>query len=153
MRATSIVAVVLAVMLMLAATSFWSGYDRFLQSQQGQLVKYSEGILWRCDDSLGEKLCRYLLFPARLVVEELPVALREVQWEIRRSKFPKTELPILRIYLSDGAIGKLQRKRQRTEPTTWLLKSLIQPARSPRLNAGGLRLATEFRLTAPTWRG
>ena len=133
MRGTSVVAVTLAVMLMLAVSlsnglatvtlpsrieSFFRA-DWFLHS----LEKAYNAILWRCNDGvIDDKYCNVLLPPLRFGIREgsyfvrleidkyLQSKTKDLSY-LNRSSIPINELPILRIYMTDGAIGKLHKKR------------------------------------------
>ena len=122
MRSTSIVAVVVAAILILLPVFIvlamrqpanTPGVTAACGPQSNPLIhcRYYNEILWRCDDSIGDKYCQYLVWPIRMAMYEISDNLNEVLYKMRRSSIPKSELPVLRIYMTDGAIGKLRKKR------------------------------------------
>lgn len=77
--------------------------------------------------TLEKQYCIALLSPIKI--------LSETSFEIRRKRTPLEKLPILRIYISDGALKKLQHKRLSTlkekrqillsEPDDWVKATLL----------------------------
>jgi hypothetical protein len=72
-----------------------------------------EALSWRCDISIGEKHCRYLLSPIRQFIKTgFPDLVEHTSYKIRRSAISKSEVPVLHIYMTEGAINKLKKKRE-----------------------------------------
>ena len=133
MRGTAVIAVTLASLLMLAlslsnglATVILpSRIESFFRADW--FLHYSEkahnAILWRCNDGvIDDKYCNVLLPPLRFGIrggsyfvgldidKYLQSKAKDLSY-LDRSNIPINELPILRIYMTDGAIGKLRNKR------------------------------------------
>jgi hypothetical protein len=137
MRGTSIVAVALAVMLMLSV-SLTSGLtsvalpnrvESFFQFDwvQENLIKAHKALSRRCDVWFSDdKYCDALLYPLLFAHDKAWILLqndidkylqskeKNLSYLIWRSSIPKTELPVLHIHMTDGAIGKLKKKREIT---------------------------------------
>ena len=107
------------------------------------ILHYSEkahnAILWRCNDGvIDDKYCDALLPPLGILYRggifigrhghefvNYLHRFKEYQfYQFRRSSVPKSDLPVLRIYITDGALGKLEKKRQiaRRDHNNMLLK-------------------------------
>jgi len=134
MRGTSIVAAAVAIMLMLTVSLIGSLASGNLASRIQSFLSFERltntamrpysALLWRCDDGIVDKrYCNALLPPLRFIYEEARLLGRididkyvesNLSYPIRRSRIPTSEFPILRIYMTDGAIAKLQTKRKIT---------------------------------------
>ncbi|MDB3945729.1 right-handed parallel beta-helix repeat-containing protein [Gammaproteobacteria bacterium] len=135
MRGTSIVAVAVAVVLMLAVSlsggltsvTLPSPVEKFVQFEWlgNATGKVYLALLWRCNDEvIDKKYCDTLLPPLRSIYQgsrflgpldidrRLQSEMKNLSYRIRRSSIPKTELPTLHIQMTDGALASLQARRE-----------------------------------------
>jgi hypothetical protein len=68
-----------------------------------------------CEQPLPTFVCKFLISPIKLLPETVrPLeSLYTFAYEVRRKKFSTNKLPILKIYISNGALDKFKKKRSK----------------------------------------